>query len=208
MKKFNLFNEIIVVNKSDLQKAITKDEEFGIDIKGNIIDNSSYSKDDIYIFKAKADKNVSLIKAFGNKYQLAEDNDRVLIKAFGNWQELIKINASNASYDDTSADGIDEFSDEKLEDIGWNAIDFNIYYRSLVDVLEEKCEGTLLCIEQEDPYQFSGLGFLDDNKDAYDVLFKYCQDRIIEAMENDEDYKRETLDKDELEVLEFFNLLD
>ena len=206
MKKFNLFSEIIVVSKSDLQKMVDKNEEFGIDIHGNIIDNSSYSKEDIYIFKAKANKDIELTKAFGNKYQLVEDEDRILIKAFGNWQELIKINTSNASYDDTTADGIGEFADEGLEDIGWNAIDFNVYYRSLVDVLEEKCDGTLLCIEQLEPYQFRGLGFIADNKVAYDILFKYAQDRITDAMENDEDYKRETLDSDELEVLEFFKL--
>ena len=206
MKKFNLFSEVIVVNKSDLQNIIAKNEEFGIDINGKIINNPSYSKEDIYIFKAKADTNVELTKAFGNKYQIVEDGERILIKAFGNWQALIEINTPNASYDDTTADGIGEFEDEGLEDIGWNAIDFNINYRSLVDILEEKCEGTILCIEQIEPYQFSGLGFITDNKAAYDVLFKYAQERITEAMETDEDYKRETLDRDELEVLEFFKL--
>lgn len=206
MKKFNLFNEIIIVSKSDLQNIIDKDEEFGIDINGNIINNSSYSEKDIYVFKDKADKNVELTKAFGNRYQLVKDNERILIKAFGNWQALIEINTPNASYDDTTADGIGEFEDKELENIGWNAIDFNINYRSLVELLEQKCEGTIFCIEQDEPYQFSGLGFIYDNKAAYDVLFKYAQDRITQAMQTDEDYKRETLDSDELEVLEFFKL--
>ncbi len=206
MKKFNLFNEVIVVNKSDLQNIMLKGEEFGIDIYGNIIDNSSYTKDDIYIFKGKIDADLELIKSFGNKYQLVEDGDRVLIKAFGNWQALIEINTPNATYDDTTADGVGEFEDEGLENIGWNAVDFNVNYRSLVEVLEEKCEGTLLCIEQDDPYQFSGLGFIEDTKVAYDVLFKYVQERIIEVMKTDDDYKRENLDSDELEVLEFFKL--
>jgi len=206
MKKFNLFREVIVVNKSDLQNIINKSEEFAIDIYGNIINNSSYTKNDIYIFKSIADTEVELVKSFGNSYQLVEDGERVLIKAFGNWQALIEINTPNASYDDTTSDGIAEFSDKGLEEIGWNAVDFNIYYRSLVEVLEEKCEGIILCIEQEDPYQFSGLGFITDNKASYDVLFKYAQDRIIEAMKSDEDYKRETLTNDELKVLEFFKL--
>lgn len=206
MKKFNLFNEVIVVNKSELQNIMLKGEEFGIDIYGNIIDNSSYTKDDIYIFKGKTDADLELIKSFGNKYQLVEDGDRVLIKAFGNWQALIEINTPNATYDDTTSDGVGEFEDEGLENIGWNAVDFNINYRSLVEVLEEKCEGILLCIEQDDPYQFSGLGFIEDTKVAYDVLFKYVQERIIELMKTDDDYKRENLDSDELEVLEFFKL--
>ncbi len=206
MKKFNLFSEVIVVNKSDLQNIIDKSEEFAIDIYGNIIDNSSYTKDDIYIFKSIADTDVELVKSFGNRYQLVEDDERVLIKAFGNWQALIEINTPNASYDDTTADGIGEFSNKGLEEIGWNAVDFNIYYRSLVEVLEEKCEGVILCIEQEEPYQFSGLGFITDNKAAYSILFKYAQDRITEAMKSDEDYKRETLTNDELKVLKFFKL--
>ncbi|MCF6331374.1 MAG: hypothetical protein L3I99_07515 [Sulfurimonas sp.] len=206
MKKFNLFNEVIVVNKSDLQNIIAKGEEFGIDINGNIINNSSYSQKDIYIFKSCADADVELVKSFGNKYQLVEDAQRVLIKAAGNWQALIEINTPNASYDDTSADGVGEFEDKGLEEIGWNAVDFNVYYRSLVEVLEQKCEGTVLCIEQDEPYQFSGLGFIADYKVAYDVLFKYAQERIIDAMKNNEDYKRETLNSDELKVLEFFKL--
>ncbi len=206
MKKFNLFNEVIVVTKSDLQNMIAKGEEFAIDINGNIINNSSYSQKDIYIFKSCADTDVELVKSFGNKYQLVEDAQRVLIKAAGNWQALIEINTPNASYDDTSADGVGEFEDKGLEEIGWNAVDFNVYYRSLVEVLEEKCEGTVLCIEQDEPYQFSGLGFIADNKAAYDVLFKYSQERIVDAMKNNEDYKRDTLNSDELKVLEFFKL--
>jgi len=36
MKKFNLFNEIITVNKQELLQAINSAKEYGINIKGEI----------------------------------------------------------------------------------------------------------------------------------------------------------------------------
>lgn len=215
MKKFNLFNEIITVNKQDLLHAINKNEVFGINIAGEILTNDTNNKE-IYIYKDKveivtttgltAQKPQTLQDMFGKNYQVVEDGEKVLIKAFSNWQGLIAINTPNASYDDTTADGVAEFGNKDLEDLGWNATDFNIDYRNLVEVLEEKCEGTILCIEQEEPYQFSGLGFIADDKEAYKTLFEYSQERIQKLMLEDSDFAKDNLDDDELTALEFFKL--
>lgn len=215
MKKFNLFNEIITTDKNKLLQAINKNEEFAINISGDII-NAPFNSNEIYIYKGKVEIKTqtgltpsapqTLQDMFGKNYQIVEDGNRILIKAFSNWQALIGINTPNASYDDTTADGVAEFSNKDLEDIGWNATEFNINYRSLVEVLEDKCDGTVLCIEQEEPYQFSGLGFIADDKEAYNTLLKYCQDRIKKLMSEDTHFAKENLDDDELEALEFFKI--
>jgi hypothetical protein len=203
MKKFNLFKEIIKVTKTKLLDAINSKEVFGIDIYGNII--TKFSDKDILIYKAKADAVQDITKSLGKNYQVVEDNDTILIKAFSNWQELININIPNSSYDDTTADGVGEFSNKELETIGWHATEFNIRYRELVELLEDKCEGILLCIEQEEPYQFSGLGFLSDNKHAKEIMFNYCRDIAKDKLQNDDDFHPDTLTEDEQEAYDFFN---
>ena len=216
MKKFNLFNEIIIVDKQSLLQAINSSKTFAIDINGEI-KYEPFTQRDILIYitkhtpqKANAlmpNKQPTLANIFGKNYQIVEDEDRVLIKAFSNWQEIIGFNITRASYDDTTADGVAEFSDKELEDIGWNATEFNIKYREYVELLEEKCDGTLICIEQEEPYQFSGLGFLSDNKQAKKILFEYSKNKIKKLMNEDRDYFKENLSDDELEAAKFFKLL-
>ena len=216
MKKFNLFKEIIIVNKPTLLQAINSSKVFGIDITGNI-HYSPFDNNQILIYegshKAKPTRALapavkpSIQDIFGKKYQIVEDDDRVLIKAFSNWQTLIGINVPRASYDDTTGDGVAEFSHKELEDIGWHATEFNINYRTLVEHLESECEGTLLCIEQEEPYQFSGLGYLSDNEHAKEVIFEFCKNIVIDKLENDEEFARDTLTDDEEEAAKFFEVL-
>jgi len=216
MKKFNLFNEIITVNKNELLNAINIAKEFGITIEGEI-KQAPFEDKEILIYQGKytpaptnalmPSKAKTLSEILGKNYQVVEDDDRVLIKAFSNWQELIKVNTPRASYDDTTGDGVSEFSNSELEDIGWNATEFNITYRELVEVLEANAEGTLLCIEQEEPYQFSGLGFIADDNEAKEILFAYCQEKVKKMMQEDPLYKADKLSDDEEEAAEFFKCL-
>jgi len=196
MKKFNLFNEIIIVDRSQFDEAVNSGKIFAITIDAKII-YDDFNKAMIYKGIGKPEKN----------YQVVEDGQRVLIKAFSNWQELIKLNTPIASYDDTTADGVGEFSDKNLEEIGWHVAEFNVDYRTLVEVLEKRCEGVILCIEQDEPYQFSGLGFIADNSHAKEVLFDYCKNIAKELIENDKDFAKENLTDDEEEAAEFFGVL-
>ncbi len=205
MKKFNLFNEIIITNKQELQKAVESAELFGINIDGKIV-YEPFSDNEIFIYQGKPEVTDEFIKVLGKNYQLVEDEQRILIKAFSNWQELIAINTPRASYDDTTADGVGEFSDKELENIGWHITEFGVDYRTLVELLEEKCDGTILCIEQDEPYQFSGLGFLSDNHQAREIMFEFCKLLAKEKLQNDPDFAKENLNDDELEAAEFFNL--
>ena len=216
MKKFNLFNEIIIVKKASLLQAINSGKVFGINIKGEII-YEPFADKEILIYQGKHTPAAtsalspavepSLKTMLGKNYQLAIDGERVLIKAFSNWQELIGVNTPRASYDDTTADGVAEFSNRELENIGWHATEFNVKYRDMVEHIEENCDGIILCIEQEEPYQFSGLGFLSNDEEAKKVLFEYCQEEAKKLMSEDPLYLKENLNDDELEAAEFFKLI-
>lgn len=216
MKKFNLFQEIIVVDKASLLQAINSSKTFGITIDAQIT-YAPFSDTDIIIFEGKhTPKPTSALapagkpsfeEILGVNYQIVEDDDRVLIKAFSNWQEIIGMNVTRASYDDTTADGVAEFSNKELETIGWHATEFNVPYRDMIDHLEDKCSGTLLCIEQEEPYKFSGLGFLADDEEAKKVLFDFCRQRAKKLIQEDPLYAKENLNEDETEAAEFFKLL-
>jgi len=205
MKKFNLFKEIITVNKPTLLNAINSNKVFGINIYGEIV-FEPFNDKEILIYKGQPKIVEDFSKVLGKNYQLVEDGDRVLIKAFSNWQELIGINISRASYDDTTADGVAEFSCKQLEDIGWQVTEFNLRYRELVEILEENCDGIVLCIEQEEPYQFSGLGFIQDNLQAEEILYNYCQNIVANKIKNDKDFAKDNLTDDEEEAAIFFKI--
>lgn len=206
MKKFNLFQEIIIADRNSLAEAINSGKLFGIRVDGNIC-YEPFALNDILVYRGTPNSNFPIEAAFGKNYQILEDDERVLIKAFSNWQEIIGFNTQRATYNDTTADGVDEFSTKEMENIGWHASEFNIKYRTLVDILEEKCDGTLICIEQEEPYQFSGLGFVDDLENARDVLFDFCQREVKRLIAEDEDYAQDNLNDDELEAAEFFKVI-
>ncbi len=216
MKKFNLFNEIIVVNKSDLLSAINLAKTFGINIHGQIV-FPPFANNEMLIYEGvhtkapnmgiSIPKPLNLETVLGKDLKVVVDDDRILIKAAPAWQSIIKLNVLRASYDDTTGDGISEFSSKELEDLGWHATEFNIQYRTLVDLIEADCDGTLLCIERAEPYQFSGLGFISDDKGAYEIAYKYAQGQIKDLIENDEDYAPDSLNSDEKDAAVYFKVL-
>ena len=216
MKKFNLFKEIITANREEVIQAINSAKTFGINISGEV-KYEPYDAKEILIFSGKhTPKPVSALTPptplkiediFGKNYQVVEDDDRVLIKAFSNWQELIGLNMPRCSYDDTTADGVAEFSNKDLEDIGWQATEFNIDYRNIVEEIEEKCEGFVLCIEQEEPnYQFSGLGFITNDAQAKEIVFEFAKKHVANMLATHEDFQPDNLTDDEEEAKEFFGL--
>ena len=76
----------------------------------------------------------------------------------------------------------------------------------MVELLEEKVEGVTLCIEQEEPYQFSGFGFIINNAQAKDVMYEYCKEKVKDKLENNDNFKEEYLEDDQFEAKEFFGL--
>ena len=216
MKKFNVLKEIIVVLRTELLQAINTNQEFAINYKGEVV-TPPYAEKEIFIFKGKAQapkasalsmpKAQSIADILGKNYKVVEDEGRILIKASGNWQELININMPNTDYDDTTADGVAEFANKEMENIGWYGDEFNVNYREMVEELEDKADGVILCVEQEEPYQFSGMGFIFDIENAKEVLFDFCQTKAKDKIANDPDFAVDTLTDDEEEAAKFFKLL-
>ncbi len=212
MKKFNLFNEIIVVAREDFMRGLNSHKKFAISYKGEVV-FEPFPENLIAIYEGITPP-VSLLatnlarpltEVLGSNYKIVVDDERILIKATGAWQAIIGFNRTRALYDDTTADGIAEFSDKKLEAIGWHATEFHIQYRELVDLLESQCEGIMLCIEQEEPYQFSGLGFVFELEKGQQITFDYCTALIKEKITNEKEFS--TLSDDEQEAAEFFNVV-
>ena len=208
MKKFNLFTEIITADKKEIIDAMNSKKKFAVNYRGEI-KTPPYNDKEIVIFEGcSPSKPITIKEQFGQNYQIVEDGNYLLIKAFGNWQNLIALNMPRCSYDDTTADGVAEFSNKNLEEIGWQATEFNINYRKLVELAEEKCEGIILCIEQEEPqYQFSGLGFIFDDKEAEKIFFEYAKNHVVHKMQSDEEFFKENLTDDEEDAARFFTLL-
>ncbi|WP_345977197.1 hypothetical protein [Sulfurimonas sp. HSL3-7] len=216
MKKFNLLKEIIVISREALLKAINTNKEFAVSYRGDVV-YPPYGEKEIFVFRGTASapkasaltlpRAQTISDILGKEYKVVEDEDRVLIKAAGNWQALIGINTPNSDYDDTTGDGISEFADEQLEEMGWHATDFNIDYRAIVSHLEENVDGVLFCIERDEPYQFSGLGYIFDIENARRLTFAYCQNIIKEKLANDPDFAPDNLTDDEEQVARFFECL-
>ncbi|MDA3909441.1 MAG: hypothetical protein PF437_10135 [Sulfurimonas sp.] len=85
MKKFNLFNEIIITDKPTLLQAINSSKLFGINTKGEV-KNEPFEDKEVLIYQGKPTIIDDFENGLGKNYQLVEDEDRVLIKAFSNWQ--------------------------------------------------------------------------------------------------------------------------
>jgi len=143
----------------------------------------------------------------GRSPAIIEDDERVLIKAAAAWKEILNLNIRHCDYDDSSGDGIALFADKELELMGWHATEFDIEYRDMVTVIESACEGILLCIEQEEPYQFSGLGFIFDIMCARTRVREFCIESIQDKLQNDSLFSQENLSDDEREAAEFFGVL-
>jgi len=180
MKKINLFREIIIASNRELSQALGSNKEFGITIKGEI-KYAPFVPSDIFIYQGKitpqpasalsVPKPRSKQDLLGKNYQVVEDDGRILIKAANAWQDIINYNVRNCDYDDTSGDGVAQFGDDDMEDMGWMIIDFDVSYGELVAVLEEKADITLVCVERDNPYRFSGLGYLHEIEDKRKTTF-------------------------------------
>ncbi|WP_345969369.1 hypothetical protein WCX72_08410 [Sulfurimonas sp. HSL1-6] len=216
MKKFNLVKEIISVDKPAMMAAVNGGKPFGITMKGEI-QYPPYDARSCYLFQGSVARPApsalmptqpkSLAELLGGNMQVVEVEDRILIKAARNWQEIIGYNVRHADYDDTTGDGVAEFTDSELEEIGWQATEFGINYRELVELIEAQCDGTLFCIENEgENYHFSGMGFIDDMDCARKQCFDYCVKRIETLLREDESYHGAVLSGDEEEALAFFGV--
>ena len=123
-------------------RGLNSNKRFAISYKGDVV-FEPFAPDLISIYEgiippvSPLATNLArpLSEILGKDYRIVEDDDRILIKAAAAWQSIIGFNQRRALYDDTSGDGIAEFSDKTLETIGWHATEFHIKYRDIVDLV-------------------------------------------------------------------------
>lgn len=212
MQKFNLSHETIVLSNSELTQALRSNEAFGITITGEI-KYAPYDPVDIFIYQTKTTQpsqpELTTFKQglLAANYTIVEEDEQILIKAEKAWQEIINYNMRNCHYHDTLAEGVTEFADEEIEDMGWMIIDFDVSYTELIKMLEDKADITLVCVESKEPYQLSRMGYFNDVEGTRKILFDFCQSIIKEKIANDADYALELLDEDQREAVEFFEVI-
>ena len=212
MKKFNLIDELISVSQVDFIEALKSKKAFAICYDGTISYELDTQKPVIYKGRPQTLNSVSgtsvpITQILGKEYTITLNGPKLDIKASMAWQSIIALNIESASYDDTTGDGISHFTDDILEDMGWHATDFDINYREMVEYLEEKLdEGLIFCIERDEPYQFSGFGFIFNHEKARELLKEYIVSRIQKLRADDPLFSDENLDEDQEEALAFFGL--
>jgi outer membrane protein OmpA-like peptidoglycan-associated protein len=207
-RKINLLEESFELSNALFSKALQSNREFGITIDSEI--DYEFNKDKIYIFWGKGSILNQSKEPLGKGYKVALNFVKATVSAKNGWDRFQEINKSRAIYEDISADGIDSFNDQRLEDIGWNSIEFNIQYRDLVEYLEEFGKGIIVAIERhEEPYMFSGLGFMSDSDLEFnrEILFDFAKSKIEEKIKAElDEYKKYGFSDEESEALEFFGI--
>ena len=114
--------------------------------------------------------------------------------------DLIAANKDKYLYNDHPSDGIDLFSDDIIEQIGWHACTFDfLQYRILAQFMEENCEGTLTF--NDHPMGFNAYAIIDNPKKAAKQLKEFCIEQIKK-----ENVSINECDEDQIEAIKFFGI--
>ncbi|PHR56673.1 MAG: hypothetical protein COA44_07425 [Arcobacter sp.] len=204
MIKINLLKETIPVNSKQLSQAFISQKAFGISINGSI-KYPPFQSQDIFIYQSSAQNKQDFL---GSNYALVEEKDHFLIKAEDAWPDILTYNLDHCDYNNTtSLKEVTEFRDEKMEDMAWMIIDFDVSYKEIFAFLEEHTKITLLCKQKNEPYEFSYMAFFDDILETQKIFYEFCQGIIKGKLSNDPDYTYDYLDEDQIEAVEYFKLV-
>ena len=211
----NLMKEPVKVDKKAFFDAVNAQKTIAITPDGNILEgeiDSLPAQPYVFLGRPKslvgsaATKPTPLSQILGNNYEVRDEGDTVSIYAGRAWQELLSANEPFHLYQDTTSDGITEFSDKILDEYIWYSCEFGINAREVAQCLEERVEGTLLCIENERPYSFTGCAYVDDIVEAREKAFEFIKEELKKHMAEDE-IVPDDLTGEEEEALRFFGLL-
>jgi len=206
MFKLNFLADEVQIPNVEFSKAINSNREFGISAKGEI--HFDLKKNTPYIFSGKANI-MNKLEPLGKGYKIKATFVTVSISFSNIWNKIVEINRNSAMYEDSASDGIAEFQDKELEQIGWHGVEFKLTYRHFVEFLEKNIAGTILCIEQENPYMFNGFGFIQDEnlKESRKQLFAFVKSEIEKHLEkNSEEFIKYGFSNEQKESLEFFGI--
>ena len=214
MKKINLAERPVRVDKAKLLQAMNSGKPFGITVEGEVRE-VPFDREGLYIYQGSVTKRPGMLggnqiptlaEHFGPTYKITEEADHVMIDASGAWNEIVPLNRACALYDDTTSDGIMDFEDEVLEEISWHAIEFGITNRDIGEIIESSGEGRLFCVHREAPFFFSALVYVDDIEDVRQKVHKAVSERIAKVIETDPDYDPELFDEEQEEAAAYFGL--
>jgi hypothetical protein len=214
MKKVNLNKEKINVSSQQVLQALNTKKEFIITLDGQI--KFEFEPNEIKIFQGRFPQagmlgaTPTLKSVLGEGYIVKFDSQNNLfeINCAGAWQRIATFNVENATYED-AGEGINEFDDKELEDMGWHATEFDVSYRQIVEVIESSgCDMLMLCseIEEGETYFFNGLGFVEDMECVRTKVREYIVTQINEKLVNAKEFSKEYLEDDHYEALEYFNI--
>ena len=205
-KKINFLTDEVQVQNVLFSKAVNSNREFAIGVNGDI--DYEFKDGKAYIFKGKANL-FNKLQPLGKEYKIKATFVTISISFDNVWNRIAEINRNSAMYEDSASDGIAEFQDKALEDIGWHGIEFKIGYREMVEFLEKNITGTIISIEQEEPYMFNGFGFIENEHivEARESLFNFVKSSIIENIsKNREDFNKYGFSEEQKEAMSFFNI--
>jgi hypothetical protein len=215
MKVYNLLNYQVEVDKSAFLNAINAQKPIAITLAGNIVEgeqNTLPAQPYIFVGKPKSlvgstlIKPTPLAKILGDNYEVKDNGDKISIYAGKAWQEVLKANEPFYLYQDTTSDGVTEFSDNELDDLIWYSCEFGINYREVAEFLEQNVEGTVVCVENENPYHFNGCVYAENIEEARKKAFEFIKETLKKRIENKE-IDLDNLEDNEEEALKFFGLI-
>jgi len=215
MKIYNLLNYQVEVDKSAFLNAINAQKPMAITLQGEIIEGTQETlPPQLYIFVGQPKslvgsalmKPTPLAKILGDNYEVKDNGQTISIYAGRAWQEVLKANEPFYLYQDTTSDGITEFTDQKLDDLIWYSCEFEINYRDVAQFLEQHVDGTVVCIEIDEPYQFNGCAYVDNLEEARTKAFEFIKETLQKRIASGE-IDLDDLEDDEEDALKFFGLL-
>jgi hypothetical protein len=208
MKKINIKDISLNIDIISILELENRNNKIIVDIDGSVYINKETPKNKAIIFineKYEKKEDIKDIKSLANdllsKYKPLITGTMCKIKPLNNWQNIIGMNTQNMLYFDHQSDGVEIFEDSILENYGWQASALEINYRTISDFIEENCEGTLLCYDNE--IQFSGFVLIDNIEDVRVQVKKFICEK---AKENIKEEIVELDDDDVIEALEFFEI--
>ena len=207
MKKLNIKDIELNIDMISLLELKDVKNKIIIDINGTKYINEEVPKNKAIIYineNYEKKENVNDIKSIAKdifaNYKPVITGTICKIKPLNNWQKIIGMNAENMLYFDHQSDGVEIFEDKVLENYGWHASVLEINYRAISDFIEENCEGTLLCYDNE--IQFNGFVLVDNIDDVRAQVKEFI---INKTKENIKEGIIEVDDDDVIEALEFFD---
>lgn len=211
MNNINIKDIELNIDIIKVLNSVSTKVPFEIDITGKIYVNEIvpltlpiiYKSTNLEINHSIMDAKTIALNIFAKDYKGEVNGSICKIKPLMAWQQIIGLNQGRMLYFDHHSDGIELFEDKELEDIGWNAVVFDISYREIAEFIESSCEGTILFYDNE--IQFNGFVIVNDIKSVRNSVKDFVINKIKELSLNG-DIDLENLDEDQEESLNYFGI--